>query len=63
MGIRIHILVWHDIFILKQPPPPIIYIETAPVSKNYVKLDEIIEPPILGPLLLTWFNFNPSMDK
>ena len=22
-----------------------------------------IDPSALGPLLLTWFNFNPSMDK
>ena len=32
-------------------------------SSNILQLDELTARRHLWPLLLTWFNFNPSMDK
>ena len=29
----------------------------------YTEISAVSSPSFLGPLLLTWFNFNPSMDK
>ena len=44
---------------------PLFYVDVIPyVDVNpHAKLDAGLAKRVLGPLLLTWFNFNPSMDK
>ena len=34
-----------------------------PANDTAMKIYNILQKELLGPLLLTWFNFNPSMDK
>ena len=52
-----------DIYELFHPSLSVIWPEQCIYTVEFQIQQEIIQVTHLWPLLLTWFNFNPSMDK
>ena len=65
---------WDDADVLLQNTKPLFHWSLNMGAQSYLKYDDgcsyttpdianLLVKWLQGPLLLTWFNFNPSMDK